>query len=163
MAKPKVSADIESICGKCGDVWHVVVAMVGDKVAKVQCKQCLNVHRHKPPGGPEAKGPAAPRVRSATASKTAKAASKAAVPSEDTPLVSADLSRPPRVYKASESYQPGDRLNHPTFGGGVVEASAGPGKVQVWFAGGRKILAQARGESSLAPPPRAQQSASDED
>ena len=36
----KVGADVEALCGKCGDVWHVVVAKVGDRVAKVQCKQC---------------------------------------------------------------------------------------------------------------------------
>ena len=27
---PAVGADIESLCSKCGDVWHVVVAKVGD-------------------------------------------------------------------------------------------------------------------------------------
>ena len=31
----KVGQDIESICGKCGDVWHVVVAMNGTAIAKV--------------------------------------------------------------------------------------------------------------------------------
>ena len=35
-----VGKDIESICGKCGDVWHVVVAKMGEQIAKVQCKQC---------------------------------------------------------------------------------------------------------------------------
>jgi hypothetical protein len=131
----------------------VVVAMVGDKVMKVQCKQCLNVHRHKPPGGPEAtvKTAVAPRTRTAAA-KTAKAAKAKA--SDESPSVSADLSRPARTYKASDTYQPGDRINHPAFGGGVVELTAGPGKVQVWFAGGRKILAQAREASALAPPSR---------
>lgn len=63
---PEVGADIESICRKCGDVWHVVVAKVGDQIAKVQCKQCNGLHRHKPPGAPPFAGSlerAAPALR----------------------------------------------------------------------------------------------------
>ena len=54
---PPVGADVESLCAKCGDVWHVVVAKVGDRIARVQCKQCGAPHRLKPPGGPVAKEP----------------------------------------------------------------------------------------------------------
>ena len=30
-----VGADVESLCSKCGDVWHVVVAKVGDQIVRV--------------------------------------------------------------------------------------------------------------------------------
>src|SRR6202012_6152712 len=46
-----VGADIEALCSKCGDVWHVVVAKVGDKIAKVHCKQCNGDHRYRPVHG----------------------------------------------------------------------------------------------------------------
>ena len=46
-----VGADIESICSKCGDVWHVVVAKVGETVVKVQCKECGGYHRYRTAGG----------------------------------------------------------------------------------------------------------------
>ena len=35
---PAVGADIESLCSKCGDVWHVVVAKVGEEIVRVICK-----------------------------------------------------------------------------------------------------------------------------
>ena len=47
-----------------------------------------------------------------------------------------------RGYAPGEAYTPGDRINHPSFGLGVVESSPGPGKMQVFFPGGRRVLAQ---------------------
>ncbi len=153
MATPKVGADIESICGKCGDVWHVVVAKVGDKIARVQCKQCLGSHRHKPPEGSAA---AAAIIRArAPGTRTTAPRKAAAPPPEPGPRVAADPSRPPRPYRATETWRQGDRIQHPTFGAGVVESDAGPGKIHVWFPGGRRILAQAKADSTLStPPPR---------
>ena len=53
---------------------------------------------------------------------------------EPAPLVvEADLSRPVRAYGPHESYHPGDRIEHPTLGLGVVTKSF-PGKVEVRFA-----------------------------
>src|SRR5262249_25121016 len=46
-----VGADVEALCSKCGDVWHVVVAKVGQQIVKVQCKQCSGYHRYKSPHG----------------------------------------------------------------------------------------------------------------
>jgi hypothetical protein len=40
MSTPGVGEDIEDICTRCGDTWHVVMAKVGDRVAKVVCKLC---------------------------------------------------------------------------------------------------------------------------
>jgi len=28
------------MCGRCGQVWHVVMAKMGDRIAKVVCKRC---------------------------------------------------------------------------------------------------------------------------
>ena len=57
--------------------------------------------------------------------------------------VEADLSRPVRTYAASARFEVGERVAHPTFGEGVVEASE-PGKVTAFFADGRRMLAQSR-------------------
>jgi hypothetical protein len=160
MPSPPVGADIESICGKCGDVWHVVAAKVGEKVMKVVCKQCGNQHRHRPPEGTVAAAGTAKTTTAArtTAPKTATASTSRArrtkAPREpDGPTVEADDSRPVRDYRPLEAYTPGDRIDHPTFGRGIVESSPGPGKVQVFFATGRRILAAARIASTLSPPP----------
>ena len=133
----KVGADIESICGKCGDVWHVVVALVEGKIAKVQCKQCGGQHRYRPPGG------VAPAKKSRTKREGSPGGSSRKRSSRklEQPLVEPDLSRPVRSYKMSESFAAGDRLSHKVFGEGVVEQVIGLGKIQVFFPAGRKVLA----------------------
>lgn len=144
-----VGADVESICSKCGDVWHVVVAKVGDKIVKVHCKQCGKVHRYTPPGGTPA---AVKKARAPRAAGAAKGTRAAAAREAEGPTVAADMSRPVRTYKPAESYAAGDRIEHPTFGTGVVEASPGPGKASVFFPAGRKVLAMAKATSTLARP-----------
>jgi hypothetical protein len=52
---------------------------------------------------------------------------------EEFVLIEADLSRPPRQYGIRESYEPGDRIDHPTLGMGVVQLIAGVGKISVLF------------------------------
>ena len=46
----EVGSDIEAMCKVCGDVWHVIVAKIGEKITKVECKQCGKQHRFKPTG-----------------------------------------------------------------------------------------------------------------
>jgi hypothetical protein len=145
-----VGADIESLCSKCGDVWHVVVAKVGEEVVKVQCKQCGGYHRHRSVNGatPAAKK-SEPRARSIKPRR-------APVERFATPQVAADLSKPARTYSPREKFVIGDRVEHPSFGAGVVEATPEPGKMTVFFAEGRKVLVHEKGvgPTSLPRPPR---------
>nr|HEX4316849.1 hypothetical protein [Kofleriaceae bacterium] len=55
--------------------------------------------------------------------------------------VEADLSKPVRTYAASDAYEVGERITHPSFGEGVVEVSV-PGKVTAFFGGTRRVLVQ---------------------
>jgi transcription elongation factor Elf1 len=147
-----VGSDIESICGKCGDVWHVVEAKVGDKIARVVCKQCGGRHRYKPPEGKaSANAPAKPAKEKKAAAPRKSASAKPV--KEEGASIEPDMSKPPRVYKPNETYAPGERMTHPSFGTGVVEALPGPGKVQVFFPGGRRVLAIAKAASTLTKPP----------
>jgi len=59
-------------------------------------------------------------------------------------LVEADLSRPPRAYGIRESYIPGDRIDHPTLGMGVVQSIAGVGKISVLFDEKKSLLVHER-------------------
>ena len=136
-----VGADVEALCSKCGDVWHVVVAKVGEQIVKVQCKQCGGYHRYKSPHGapkevrqPSMFGPKPQR---------APAADKPPVERFAKPAVAADLSKPSRTYRASEKFEVGERVDHPNFGQGVVEISE-PGKITCFFASGRRVLVQAK-------------------
>jgi hypothetical protein len=131
-------ADIEALCSKCGDVWHVVVAKVGEEIVRVLCKECGAQHRYRHPN----KAPSA--RKSATASRPSTPRAQKVVARFDAPAVAADLSKAVRTYKASERYVVGERVEHPTFGQGVVE-SLEPGKMTVFFAVGRKVLVMAKG------------------
>ena len=48
-------------------------------------------------------------------------------------FVEADMSRDVRQYKITETYTPGDRIQHPTLGVGIVQRGLGPGKMKVSF------------------------------
>ena len=63
---------------------------------------------------------------------------------EEDAIVEADLSRPMRSYGIRESYAPGDRIEHPTLGLGVVQAITGVGKISVLFDDRKSLLVHER-------------------
>ena len=88
-------------------------------------------------GCPGAVGPRdGARARPAPRSRAAKAL--------DSAVVEPDLSRPPRPFRTSETFAVGDRVSHPTLGEGVVQALAGPTKIEVLFGAERKLLVHGR-------------------
>jgi hypothetical protein len=137
-----VGADVEALCSKCGDVWHVVVAKVGEAIVKVQCKQCGGYHRFKSPHGAPAEKKLPSAIRPPKEGKEPRP-SKDPVERFEKPAVAADLAKPVRTYRASERFEVGERIDHPSFGQGVIELSE-PGKVTVFFASGRRVLVQAK-------------------
>jgi hypothetical protein len=148
MSTPGVGQDIEALCGRCGQVWHVVMAKMGDRIAKVVCKRCGGHHRYRSENEPsEAE---APRSRTRTFSSRSRSASKTPTPVPVVP--SFDPSKPTRPYAASAQYAAGERITHPQFGVGVVAGSPGAGKIDVVFPSGSRVLAAAKIASSLARP-----------
>lgn len=133
-----VGADVEALCSKCGDVWHVVVAKVGEAIVKVQCKQCGGYHRYKSPHG-------APKEKRQPSLSTPKPPREPKAPVErfEKPAVAADLTKAVRNYSAVLRYEVGERVEHPMFGQGVIEVSE-PGKITAFFASGRRVLAQSK-------------------
>lgn len=150
MATPGVGQDIEAVCGKCGPVWHVVMAKMGDRIAKVVCKRCGGHHRYRREDGEPQSSTASAGEARRTAGGTATRARAVVV--EPKPLPAFDPAKPPRRYAPAESYQPGDRVEHPSFGVGVVAGSPGAGKVEVVFPAGARVLACAKGSSTLSRP-----------
>jgi hypothetical protein len=82
----------------------------------------------------------------ATKKKAVRRASgkSSARPEADGPSVEPDLSRPIRPYQQSETYLVGDRIDHQSFGTGVIERVMSRSKVQVYFPEGQKMLLQGR-------------------
>ena len=133
----RVGSEVRSICRRCGDVWHIVIARVEGRIAKAECKQCGARHRYRPsdvegaksaPSRSSAAGTAFPRTRSREVKQ----------------VVEADRSRPSRAFRPSETYQVGDRIVHQSFGEGVVQVVKGATKIEILFAVGSKILVHGR-------------------
>src|SRR4051812_26141268 len=151
MATPGVGQDIEALCGKCGQVWHVVMAKMGDRIAKVVCKRCGGHHRYRTEADAAAPDPAASGATATGERRAApRRASRAHTPPPATVIPAFDPAKPPRPYGASQLYAPAERVEHPSFGTGVVTGSPGPGKVEIAFPVGLRVLACAKAASTLA-------------
>src|SRR3954453_16121886 len=145
MATAGVGQDIEDICTRCGDTWHVVVAKVGERVIKVVCKLCGSQHNYR---GENAAAQAGASSSSSWGASRRRRTSKRAVATPP-PAPTFDPSKPPRAYSPQGSYALGERIVHPSFGTGVVAATPGPGKVDVVFPAGARTLACAKAVSTL--------------
>jgi hypothetical protein len=149
MATPGVGQDIEDICTRCGDTWHVVMAKLGDRVMKVVCKLCGSQHNYR--GENAAPAAAAGATGSSWGASRRRKTVKKAAP-EPAPPPDFDPTKPPRAYSIKEGYAPGERIMHPSFGTGVVASVPGPGKVEVVFPSGARTLACDKKVSTLERP-----------
>jgi ribosomal protein S27AE len=149
MATPGTGEDIEDTCSRCGDVWHVVMAKVGERIARVVCKRCGSQHAYRSGTSTSAEsgGGAAGKKGLTMRRKTTKS-----TVAEPIAAPTFDPSKPPRAYSPRDAYLPSERIVHPTFGTGVVAATPGPGKVDVVFPTGVRTLACAKTESTLERP-----------
>jgi hypothetical protein len=147
----KVGGDVEAWCTTCKQMKdHVIVAMLEDKPAKVECAGCHKQHVYKanPPG---------------TKSESTRAR-KAAAPAVSAPPVTEALEAKlagregdAKIYSPNERYAVEDIVKHPSFGLGIVVSLPAAQKVEIDFRGGRKLLLHDRGSavaSTLERPPR---------
>jgi hypothetical protein len=148
MPTPDTGEDIEDVCSRCGECWHVVMAKVGERIAKVVCKRCGSQHSYRGPNG--VTEPAGGNGGGARRMMRRRPTRPNAVAEVVPPPFDPD--KPPKPYSAREAYQPGERIVHPSFGTGVVSGAPGPGKVEVVFPAGARTLACAKAESTLARP-----------
>jgi hypothetical protein len=144
MATPKTGQDIDSFCRKCDLLLaHVIIAMNGSAVAKVECKTCRSIHAHKAEKKAAAStktaraGSEKSRSSKSSSSRTKKALS-AGMDYADM-MRGQDLSRALR-YKPQSLFEEGHILDHPTFGLGVVTKLLDDGKIDVLFPIGSKVL-----------------------
>jgi hypothetical protein len=142
--RPAVGDHIDSRCTRCRVVTnHIIVAMVGEKVVRVQCNTCGGIHNYHAPT------PAVTERRSESRSERAPKAtppggrSKAgkATAERETWLSAVGDVDPARAaeYQMTGSYRVSDPVRHPIFGVGVV-TSVASGKMEVLFENGRKLL-----------------------
>ena len=136
----KTGGEVDAYCNKCKmTLAHTVLAMVDQKVARVQCNTCGGQHAYRGKSAP------APRTKSSGASRTEAGAavnpSRQAITFEQL-LHGRDLSSA-RRYSPKEIYAKDEILEHPTFGYGIV-TQVRSDKVEVLFKTFEKILVHRR-------------------
>ena len=133
----EVGSHIEASCGKCREMTsHVVLAKIGGKPTRVECRVCHATHQYKS-GMP---GTAARSATPGTARKRASGAA-AANPEEVWAKAMRAATGSQVTYSTGQHFVTGQRVKHATFGEGVVTRIASPTVCEVTFQTGvRKLL-----------------------
>ena len=130
----QVSEDIVAYCTNCKlDLAHVIVAFDGEKVKKVLCKTCDKEHVYKAPK--KGKAPAKKKKTTATSKKIVISPleewEKAMDQSKDAPI---------NVYEQDGSFKEGEKVDHHSFGKGLITKLIHPNKMEVIFEEGTKFM-----------------------
>jgi Zn ribbon nucleic-acid-binding protein len=142
--KPSAGDYIDARCSRCKAITnHTIIAMVEDKVVRVQCNTCGGMHNYRVPKAEKpakvvkSRTPATPK-----AVKDARSASaKAAVLDQEQWVAASRDADPTRAvpYSMDGTYKVNSWINHPTFGFGLV-LTVVPNKVEILFQDGKKLL-----------------------
>ncbi len=134
-----VASETLAYCTTCKmDLNAVIVAMKGDRIAKVQCLTCKKEHAFKTPKGidtPTAKPKRASKKKEAAAAEVAQS-----IEAEWEKLMSTHKDAPFKNYSTKGAFILGDKIHHPNFGDGIVGKLIYPNKLEVIFRTDLKIL-----------------------
>lgn len=132
---------VETNCTRCRQVMnHTIVAMVGEKIVRVECNTCRGIHAFHPVK--VAKESAAARGLGAKAA----VARKVKVDPEEAARAEWEALQPSMdpakaiPYDMNRSYRAKNLLFHPNFGLGVIQLVIAPNKMDVLFQTGKKRL-----------------------
>ena len=133
-----VGKEVLAYCTSCKmDLNNVIVAMKGDRIAKVQCLTCKKEHVYKAPKG--AAEPKKPKKTKAAKAESEDSANHS-IEAEWQKLMATHRDSPSRAYSTKELYSLGDKISHPTFGEGIVGKLIYPNKLEVIFQMDVKVL-----------------------
>ena len=131
----KVAKDVVAYCVSCKmDLAHTVVAMDGETVKKVLCNTCNKEHVYRVPKGEKAPPNKKKPVRKTRAKKIVAPDvlwEKALEPAQN--LLS-------KLYTIDGSFESGEKIDHKTFGLGLITKLIQPNKMEVIFKEGTKIM-----------------------
>lgn len=131
---------IDARCTRCSAITnHTIVAMVGDKVVRVECNTCHGIHNYHPIKAVREPAAAKGGERRVASPRAPKVDPAAAAASEWTSLLGARDLAAAVPYDMHGSYRVDALLQHPKFGVGIVRLVL-PGKVEVLFQEGLKRL-----------------------
>jgi len=131
----KVAKDVVAYCVSCKmDLAHTVVAMDGEIVKKVLCNTCNKEHVYRAPKGEKAPTNKKKPVRKTRGKKIVAPDvlwEKALEPAQN--LIS-------KLYTIDGSFESGEKIDHKTFGLGLITKLIQPNKMEVIFKEGTKIM-----------------------
>ena len=156
-----VGKDVEAICSRCGETWHVIVAVADGRIAQVQCKSCNSFHKFRPIAEDRMTLKRSTRSSIAMGSKDAPhvkpvseaerqasggrrggqpKAPKVSEPKILTPKVEHN-GGPTKPYSIKATgFELGDKIMHAKYGAGIVDELPEPGKRFVTFETVRLLL-----------------------
>jgi len=120
------------------DLNHVIVAMKGDRIAKVQCLTCKKEHVYKAPKGVTTPS-AAPKTKKKK-EESSESISSTSIEVEWENLMATHKAAPIKPYSTKGVFLLGDKIHHPTFGDGIVGKLIYPNKIEVIFRTDLKVL-----------------------
>lgn len=157
-----MGGEVDAYCTRCKMVLaHTILAMVGEKIAKVRCNTCGGDHAFR--GAPDAPKATSSRAASSTTRTSAPRATKAdkVVISFEQQLAEKDVANA-ATYNVRETFALDQVIRHPTFGLGLVTAVRGD-KMDVAFKAETRTLIHGRGgggapaaKPAFSPPTRGQ-------
>uniref|UniRef100_A0A831UBK6 Uncharacterized protein n=1 Tax=Geobacter metallireducens TaxID=28232 RepID=A0A831UBK6_GEOME len=136
---------VDAKCTRCRAVLnHTIVAMVGERIVRVQCNTCGGQHNYHPPQ--EEKKP----VERSTASRAGAPRALSAGRPRREPLPAGPSEWEQRMeqadpaaaapYAMDRSFRSGEIVSHPVFGVGFVLTVTKPNKAEILFRDGVKLL-----------------------
>ena len=132
---------IETKCTRCRTVMnHTIIAMVGDKIVRVECNTCHGMHNYHPVKAVKEPAAAKGEQKKAASPRKAKADPAAAAAAEWAAL-HPDMDPGQAIpYDMNRAYRVNNLVLHPIFGLGIVQAVVPPNKIDVLFQVGKKRL-----------------------
>ena len=141
MRKLSAGDNIEARCTRCRTILnHTFVAMVGERVVRVECNTCRGMHNYIGVKTAAAPTPRTSSRKSAPVSGKAKKEPGRAEREEWDSLRAAMEEKPVRAYDMNGKYRANDLVEHDVFGLGIVQLVVGPNKMNVLFQSGKKLL-----------------------
>jgi hypothetical protein len=119
---------------------HTIVAMVGEKIVRVECSTCHGVHAYHPVKVPKEPAVARGAQKTAAVPRKTKADPEAAARAEWEALQPDMDSSQAIPYDMNRVYRVKNLLSHPNFGLGIVQLVIVPNKIDVLFKDGKKRL-----------------------
>ena len=121
-------------CAVCKDVTrHNVLSQKEDRPARVQCRDCQDEHRFRPP-------PPSRKERERIAAEKIRMKKNVEDCQRWVELRPKMAEAKAKDYSMDGLFKKKDIIRHPVFGLGQVQKSAGPNKVEVLFRDGSKVM-----------------------